>query len=333
MQSFTEIEMFGNTKKQWLDKYLGLTEGIPSHDTFRRVLSMLDSAEAGGFLVNLMSDLVARATIESDTIAIDGKTLRRSYASEDKDDPLHTVQAFATETKLTLGQVSTDQKSNEITAIPRLLEILNIAQKLITIDAMGCQREIAKQIIDQGGDYVLAVKDNQPTLHQDIRAEFDKHLESDFADVQVSHHSETAKTRGRLETRDCYVRNVPENWEHIDRWKALSSIAMVISHRTTKGNEQHEVRYYIGSIGCDAKRYAKAIRNHWAIENSLHWVLDVTMNEDQCRTRTNNAAENLSLIRKLALNFLRHPELGKESLRGKQSKAALSDDFRDRCSP
>jgi len=293
---FVAIAKFGRTKRDWLAKFLDLTHGIPSHDRFNAILAALKPAE---FEKCLLSWITALHKITGgQIIAIDGKTLRRSFDAASSKAAIHMVSAWATANHISLGQVVVDAKSNEITAIPKLLEILEIAGAIVTIDAMGCQTEIARQIVAADADYCLAVKGNQPTLHVGIADFFNEHLEDDFARTPVRRHETQEKGHGREENRYYYLCPVPEDLPDRARWAHLKAIGIAISNTLRDGKECNEVRYYILSKYVAVKRFAEAVRSHWSIENRLHWQLDVTFQEDQCRVRRGHADANLSILRR-----------------------------------
>jgi len=260
-------------------------------------------------------------------VPIDGKTLRGSKGAKHRSKPLHLVSAWATKQGLTLGQVAVDSKSNEITAIPKLLEMLELAGAIISIDAMGCQKEIAKQIVNDGGDYVLAVKDNQPTLAEAIREFFLQHHEyEDFRDYGIRQHKTVERSRGRLEERYYSIAPVPESMKRFRReFKGLKSIGQVISH-TTRGNKQtSEVRYYISSREPKVKEFAKSARGHWSIE-SMHWILDVVFAEDSSRIRNGDGTENFGFLRKFVISLLKR-DTSRGSLKGKRKRAGWNTKF------
>ena len=301
---FVAIAEFGRTKKKLLEKFLDLSAGIPSHDRFNAILGAI---KPGEFETCLLSWITALHEVtDGQVVAIDGKTLRRSFDKASSKAAIHMVSAWATANHISLGQVVVDEKSNEITAIPKLLEILEISGCLVTIDAMGCQVEIAQAILDQKADYVLAVKGNQPTLHDGINAFFVDHMEDDFARKKVSRHETHEKAHGRDESRYYYVCPVPKDLPDSERWPRLKAIGMAINITTRNGKETSEVRHYILSKNLSGRRFAEAVRSHWSIENNLHWQLDVTFNEDQSRIRKGHADANFSILRRTALSLLKN---------------------------
>jgi predicted transposase YbfD/YdcC len=337
-EDWQQIALFGEKRIDWFAKFLSLPHGIPSHDTFERVFDRLDPKAFQRCFLDWTNVLCERLGFKH--IAIDGKTLRGSGTSSGtssgtgKLKALHLVSAWATENHLSLGQVACAEKSNEITAIPELLEILCVEGALVTIDAMGCQKEIAAAIRAKKGDYLLTVKDNQPTLKADIESSFECGLSTDFEGLDFDQIQTQDVGHGRKETRTYTIIKNPQTLTQKDQWKDLTVIGMCLCERVEgyseanpKGfRESAEIRYFIGSRDADAKTYARGLRGHWGIENNLHWQLDVTFAEDASRVSRRNGAENLALLRKLALGLLkRHP--AKLSIACKALAATLDDDF------
>jgi predicted transposase YbfD/YdcC len=319
-----QIVIFAQHRRAWLETFLSLPNGIPSHDTFERVFERLDPQAFQACFRQWVEALAQ--TLGLGHIAIDGKTLRHSGNASKGWRPLHVVSAWASAAHLSLGQVAVEQKSNEITAIPMLLELLDVHGALVTIDAMGCQKEIAKQIIEGGGDFLLAVKDNQPHLLEDIRACLGKALESDFAGLGCDIYETAERGHGRQETRTYVILTNPQGIRNQEAWTKLKVIGMCTSERVVNDKQSDEVRYFIGSRVMSAKQYGEALRGHWGIENNLHWQLDITFGEDANRVQRRHGAENLTLVRRLALALLkRHP--GKESMACKRLAAAYNTDF------
>jgi len=317
-----QIEVFAKERENWLRRFLTLPNGIPSHDTFERVVERIDPQAFQACFREWMQVLSDAVGLEQ--IAIDGKTLRGSAASGGS--PLHLVSAWATANHLALGQVAVDAKSNEIPAIPKLLELLDVHGALVTLDAMGCQKEIAAKIVERGGDYVLTVKDNQPGLLEDIQQCFAQALQSDFADVQHDEYETQDRGHGRLEKRSYVILIDPPGLRDQEAWSHLRVIGMCCSERTLAGQTSEEVRYFIGSKKAGAKYYGRALRNHWRIENGLHWHMDVSFGEDKSRISKRQAAENFALLRRLALTLLKqHPQ--KRSIACKRLSAALNPAF------
>jgi predicted transposase YbfD/YdcC len=322
---FVMIALWGQRKRKWLSKFLDLSEGIPSHDRFNAIFAAIKPAEFEKCLLRWITAL--HEITDGQVVAIDGKTLRRSFDAASSKAAIHMVSAWATANRVTLGQVIVDEKSNEITAIPKLLEILEVSGCLVTIDAMGCQTEIAEKIIDAGADYVLAVKGNQPTLHDGIVDFFIEHLEDDFADVKVSRHETHEKTHGRDTTREYFTCPVPEDLPDGSRWKNLAAIGMTTNVTVRNGKETCETRFYILSQKLTGKRFAQAVRSHWSIENQLHWQLDVTFGEDQSRIRKGHADSNFSILRRTALSLLKNNHGAKVGVKNKRILAATSEEY------
>jgi predicted transposase YbfD/YdcC len=323
--AWTEIEEFGNAKREWLKGILELPNGIPSHDTFGRVFSLLDAVELQKGFLSWVNSLVESS--EGEFIAIDGKTLRRSYDNGGNKGAIHMVSAWAVKNQLVFGQLKTEEKSNEITAIPALLDKLNLKNCTVSIDAMGCQTTIANKIVDDGGDYVLSVKGNQGNLHEQIEDFFLTSQRFEFADVEYEHHVEIEKDHGRIEQRDYWLVPLPEYFEDTSRWKGLKGIGCVRRQREIAEEKSEEMAYYILSFGNDVNRFATSARGHWGIENTLHWSLDVSFNEDQCRIRQGNAAENLAVIRHIALNLLKKEKTLKVGIASKRKKAGWDNRY------
>jgi predicted transposase YbfD/YdcC len=322
---FVSIAVYGRKKRKWLSQFLDLSQGIPSHDRFNAVLAAIQPAE---FEKCLLSWITALHDISGGQIvAIDGKTLRRSFDAASSKSAIHMVSAWATANHISLGQVVVDEKSNEITAIPKLLQILELSGCLVTIDAMGCQTEIAEQIVAAGADYVLAVKGNQPTLHDGIERFFLDHLEDDFARVKVSRHQTEEAGHGREESRTYYVCAVPENLPDRRRWKKLTAIGIAINDTLREGKQTSEVRYYILASKLSARKFAAAVRGHWSIENRLHWQLDVTFGEDQSRLRKGHVDANFSILRRAALSLLKNNRTSKVGIKNKRLAAGWNDDY------
>jgi predicted transposase YbfD/YdcC len=322
---FVAIAKFGRTKKEWLSKFLDLKEGIPSHDRFNAIFAAIKPTE---FEACLLSWITALHEITAGQIvAIDGKKLRRSFDKAGGKSAIHMVSAWATENQISLGQVTVDEKSNEITAIPKLLEMLEIAGSLVTIDAMGCQTKIAQAIVDAEADYVLAVKRNQPTLHDEISWFFLVQRSEDFADVRVSRHETHEKGHGREESRTYFVCSVPREFSDRKRWANLSAIGCTINETVRDGKFCYEMRHYIMSRKLSAKEFAAAVRGHWSIENQLHWQLDVTFGEDQSRIRCGHADTNFSILRRTALSLLKNNKTLKVGVKNKRLAAGWDEDY------
>lgn len=316
---WAEIEDFGRAREDWLKTFLELPHGIPSDDTFRRVLSRLDRTQFAAGLFGWLQ-AIAHAN-QARCVAIDGKTLRRSGRSSTGLRPLHLVTAFASENSLVLGQVACDEKSNEITAIPELLKLLNIQKATVTIDAMGCQKEIAAQVRQQKGHYVLGLKGNQPTLQADLQVLFDEAAEQDFVGVDTFSTSE--KGHGREEERIVHAIPIPKDHPQRQLWTDLNTLVSVTSRRVEQQQEHWETRFYISSHEARAESLADAIRSHWSIENSQHHILDVAFGEDSRRQSDRDGAANLAAIRRLVLSVLRQEKSRKAGAKRKRFTCAL----------
>jgi predicted transposase YbfD/YdcC len=321
-QDWQEIETFGRKRLDWLRRFLALPNGIPSHDTFERVFDRIKPQACQACFRQWVQALSAALDIKH--VAIDGKTLRGSGSAALG--PLHLVSAWATAQHLSLGQVAVDAKSNEITAIPALLELLDVGGAVVSIDAMGCQKAIAQKIIDGGGDYVLTVKDNQEHLLADIQQSFQDACENDFAGMEHDTYETQERGHGRDEYRCYTVLHCTSGVRKAAEWAGLTTIGMCYSQRTVGEKISEETRYFIGSVMASARYYGKALRNHWGIENGLHWQLDVTFREDSSREQGRNGAANLALVRKLALTLLKRHS-SKQSIACKRLHAALDVDF------
>jgi len=329
--NWVEIEAFGQSQEQWLKRFLALPNGIPSHDTFGRVFASLDTEQFQGCFERWMKSV--SSITAGQTIAIDGKTLRRSHDQANGKSAIGMVSAWATANHLVLGQVKVQDKSNEITAIPELLRVLEIAGGIVSIDAMGCQVDIAQAILDRGGDYVLAVKKNQGRLFDDMQALF----EIERAEAQPFHWVEHAYTQtvdkdhGRIETRQCWVVTDTDYLTYIKDykdWPGLRSLILVRGTRRIGEESTQEDRYYISSLEGDAPCCLKAVRSHWDIENGLHWVLDMAFREDESRVRTGNAPQNLAVVRHIAVNLLNKERTAKMGLHAKRLKAGWDEKYR-----
>jgi len=318
-ESWDSIEMFGRSKNDFLSRFLRLPNGIPSHDTINRVFSMLRPDKFEKIFIQWVDSLRIKG-LGNEVVAIDGKTSRGSKDSFHKQSPIHIVSAWANSNQLILGQRRTDTKSNEITAIPLLLEMLDLEGCIVTIDAMGTQKEIASTIIEQKANYILALKGNQSGLKEQVEHLFSRQ-EPDNKDTSVE------KGHGRIETRHCQVITNLTFLDDKEQWENLTSLIRVDAQRDINGKVSTETRLYISSIKDNAKNFNSFIRQHWGIENSLHWVLDMTFNEDHQRKRNGMAAQNFTLVQKIALNLLKSEESNKVSLKNKRLKAAWDNDF------
>lgn len=319
-----QIVTFGQQRRAWLQRFLRLPNGIPCHDTFERTFARLNPRAFAAAFARWMQALAD--TLAVTQIAIDGKTIRGSAACKRGLGPLHLVSAWATQNQLALGQVAVDGKSNEITAIPLLLQLLDLHGTLVTIDAMGCQKAIAQKIIDGGGNYVLTVKENQEHLYDDIRQSFIDACDKDFAGLQHDTYETREQDHGREEYRCYTVLHETSGLRNAADWAGLTTIGSCYTERTVDGQTSNALRYFIGSTAANARLYGQALRHHWGIENRLHWQLDVTFREDDSRIQARNGVENFALLRKLALTLLkRHP--AKESIACKRLHAALDVNF------
>jgi predicted transposase YbfD/YdcC len=320
---WTEVVTYGTANLAWLKTFLALPRGIPCQDTFRRVFSRINPAAFEVCFINWTAGL-AKAS-QGRLIAIDGKALRRSFAHSWEMQMMHLVSAWCVQNQLVLGQLATDAKSNEITAIPKLLDLLNLKGAIVTIDAMGCQREIAKKIVGGGADYVLAVKENQKNLHTKVKNLLDEGMLDSFKDMSHDYFEQTNGGHGRIETRQVWVTD-EVCWlgkELLEEWESLSSIAVVQSTRAIGGKVSTERHYVISSLkGCNATLMAGAIRGHWGIENKLHWRLDMTFREDESRLNRGHGAENFSRVRRIVVNKLKD-ETEKDSLKNKRYRCSI----------
>lgn len=324
---FVAIAAWGRTKQTWLSKFLDLSAGIPSHDRFNAIFAAIRPAEFEKCLLSWITSL--HEISDGQIVAIDGKTLRRSFDAASSKAAIHMVSAWATANRISLGQVVVADKSNEITAIPKLLQMLELSGCLVMIDAMGCQTEIARDIVAAKADYVLAVKGNQPTLHEGIKAFFNRAIVHGFEErkIKVSRHETHERAHGRVETRMSYVCDAPADLPDRARWTKLTAIGMTFNQTTRQGKQTVEVRYYILSKKLTARRFAEAVRRHWSIENQLHWQLDVTFQEDQSRLREGHAATNFSLLRRAGLSLLKNNHTQKLGVKNKRLIAACDDDY------
>lgn len=324
-ETWEEIAEFGQAKESWFRKFLALPDGIPSHDTFRRVFLRLNPRKLQeAFLVWVRS--VAEVT-EGEVVAIDGKQARGARTSDGKES-LRLVSAWACEQRLVLGQLKTEEKSNEITAIPVLLELLELKGCIVTVDAMGCQTAVAAQIISQEADYVLSLKGNQGLLHEEVAEYFAWAERTDFKDLEYDYCATLEKDHGRIEGRRCWVTEDTDWFTEKAEWAGLRSFIMVEAEREVVGQAATvERRYFISSLGADARQALRAVRSHWQVENALHWVLDVAFREDACRTRTAHAPENLATLRHMAVNLLKQERSCKLGIKSKRLKAGWDESY------
>jgi predicted transposase YbfD/YdcC len=321
-----DVELYGEAKQEWLKGILELPHGIPSHDTFRRVFAAVDSEEFESCFMRWIQSV--GGLTGGQVVAVDGKTLRRSHDRGMGQSALHMVSAWATGNRLVLGQRKVDDKSNEITAVPELLDLLELTGCIVTMDAIHCQTETVKRILEKKADYVLPVKENQPKLLEAVQGLFDNPKEMRW--VACDHHRTVDNGHGRLEIRECWSTSDPEYLRYLTSladWQGIQSIAMIQAQR--QQGEQMTVtrRYFISSLESNANLLLHAARTHWEIENKVHWVLDIVFREDDCRIRQGNGAENFAVLRHIALNLLRQENSARRSLKAKRKKAAWDHDY------
>lgn len=319
------IAEYGKSKQEWLKTFLELPNGTPSADTFSRVFARLKPSALQKCFISWMEEVHEKT--EGELINIDGKTLRGAKEAGNSRSLIHMVSVWSASQHLVLGQKKVGEKSNEITAIPALLELLSLRGCLVSIDAMGCQTEIAKAIVDQGADYVLALKGNQGNLHQDVEELFTSAREQDFKDIEYQFHSMVEKGHGRIETRSYWTMGNTEYLVDAEKWANLRSIGMVESQRKINGSISIEQRYYILSLESDVHRFAEAVRSHWSIENQLHWVLDVGFAEDTSQACQGYCAENLAVVRHVGVNLLSRDKKTKVGVKNKRLKAGWDDKY------
>jgi predicted transposase YbfD/YdcC len=320
---FTEMEEFGQSRENWLRKYLELPHGIPSHDTFGRVFALLQPAAFEESFLRWVKQMVELNPKE--VVAIDGKTVRRSH--DRGREAIHVVSAWARENRLTLGEVKVSDKSNEIRAVPQLLKLLELKNCIVTADAMNCQKEIASEVRAAQADYVLSLKENHPTLHKEVERVFQAVEEERTSGFTISRTSTLDKEHGRIEERRYCQINAPDYLYGYEEWADLKSIGMVEAEREVEGTITVEKRYYLSSLAVNAEVFSRAARGHWSIENSCHWILDVVFGEDDSRVRAGHAAENLARLRKIANNLLQHDKSVKRGVKTKRFKAALDHSY------
>jgi predicted transposase YbfD/YdcC len=321
---WVEIAAYAKAKEGWFKEVLKFEGGIPSHDTFGRVFALLNPDAFAKCYIDWVRALV---NIPDEVVAIDGKTLRRSHDRANGKSAIHMVNAWAVHHGLVLGQVKTEAKSNEITAIPELLKLLDLKGSVVTIDAMGCQKEITTQIVEQEADYVLSLKGNQGNLHKEVELLFEDAKNDGFKNLTYDSLTTVDGDHGRIETRR-YTTVADVDWfEEKEKWTKLTTFGMIESEREVNGHITSETRYFISSLPNDAKRFAEAARGHWAVENNLHWCLDIAFREDDSRARSGNAQENLAAIRRLALNLIKQDSQRKIGVKASRKRAGWDMDY------
>jgi predicted transposase YbfD/YdcC len=320
-----DIELFAIKREQWFRKFLELPNGIPSHDTFERTFRWIDPKQFEKCFVHWVSEIAV--LMDRSIVAIDGKTMRGAFDTDDKKSPVHIVSAWASENGMVLGQVKTDEKSNEITAIPELLDLIFVKNCIVTMDAMGTQTKIVDKIIDKKADYVLALKGNQPNLHRDVMDFFEDAEKTDFKELKVKSCITTDKDHGRIETRKYFLVEDIDWLSMKDDWKGIKSIGMAIRHCEIKGKKTVEKRYFISSLKDSIEEFSTAVRKHWGVE-SMHWFLDVVFKEDSRRVRKEYAPQNLAMLKRIALNILRKDTTEPRfSLKSKRFASSIDNDY------
>lgn len=324
-EGWEDIEDYGHAQAEWFSEVLDLPHGIPGHDTFRRVLSQLDPEELSECFVSWTTSLSDLSSGE--IVSVDGKTLRHSFDRATSQSAIHMVSAWANANRLVLGQVKVDDKSNEITAIPKLLKLLDLRGTTVTIDAMGCQKDIAQVITDQGADYVLALKKNHSTLYDDVTLFLDDACEHEWAEIDHDYYETVDGEHGRIETRRHWITSDIEWLGATASWAHLQSIGLVESRREIGEKVEVERRYYLTSLPADGERFGHAVRQHWGVENELHWVLDVSFNEDACRIRKDRGAQTFSVLRHIALNMLKRESHNKRGIKARRKRAGWDRNY------
>lgn len=325
---WVDIELFGKTKIEWLKTFLKLPNGIPSHDTFGRVFAALNPVEFESSFMEWVQAI--NQLTQGQVIAIDGKQLRGSHDSRAGKNAIYMVSAWATENQLVLGQRKVDDKSNEITAIPKLLKLLEVKGCIVTVDAIGTQTKIAKTITEQGGDYILAVKENQGHLYEDIHDLFADNQQFNYEGIPHSYAKIVNKDHGRIEICQCWTISDPEylaNIRDLNRWEGIRTLVMILSERRIEDEIEIQDRYFISSLESNAEKILRAKRSYWGIENRLHWVLDIAFNEDRSRVRKDNAPQNFAVLRHMALNLLKQEKTAKGGIKAKRLQCGWNVDY------
>lgn len=325
---WSDVELFGKNKKTWLQTFLELPKGIPSHDTFGRIFAKIKPEEFQKRFIDWVQ--AVEQLTAGQVIAVDGKKIRRSHDQESGKAAIYMVSAWATHNQLVLGQTKVAEKSNEITAIPELLRLLDISGCIVTMDALGTQTEITKTIVEGGGDYLLTVKENQGHLFEDIQCVFEVDVAQGMKYAQYSYAKTVNKGHGRIETRECWSTDLEEHLSLLRKrkqWQGLKSLVRIVSQRQIGETIEVQTRYFISSLPAEAKKILKAKRSHWKIENQLHWVLDIAFREDESRVRKDHAAANLAILRHMALNLLKNEKSAKGGIRAKRLQAGWNNDY------
>ena len=324
-EGWEDLEEYGKAQAEWFADLLDLPHGIPGHDTFRRVLARLDPEELTRCFIAWTNALSEASG--GDIVSIDGKTLRHAFDRATSTAAIHMVSAWASANRLVLGQRKVEEKSNEMTAIPRLLQLLDLKGAVVTIDAMGCQKEIAKTMTEQGADDVLALKDNHPTLSEAVTLLLNDARDTGCADIEHSYHETVDGDHGRIETRRYWITSEIEGLGAKASWSNLQSVGMVESRREIGDTVQIDTRYFLTSLPAQAVRFAHAVRQHWGVENALHWVLDVSFQEDACRIRKEKGAQIFTVLRHIALNLLRREPHHKRGIKARRKRAGWDRDY------